>query len=75
MVARSSFLSREGSWSRAVSWVSTSREGLRCGVPGWGVIRGASLFRAARASSLPLLMPVSSMSFMSSGMRSSVTMD
>ena len=37
------------------------------------VMRGANLLRAARANSLPLFMPASSMSFINSGMMRSIT--
>ena len=68
MVASRSFLSREGSWRSEVSWVRMSLEGLV-----FVVIRGANLLRAARASSLPLLIPASYMSFINSGMMRSIT--
>ena len=68
IVASRSFLSREGSWRSEVSCVRMSLEGLVL-----VVIRGASLLRAARANSLPLFMPASSMSFINSGMMRSIT--
>ena len=48
---------------------------MRMSLEGWVlvVMRGANLLRAARANSLPLFMPASSMSFINSGMMRSIT--